>query len=165
MRVSAACLANDRSESAPRLALLDRKVIRETVVMLTPFRVSSSHIINPRQQSDVNWFTNTVRACRGRPAPALRTRPGQLSTGTQASGKPTIFAHAPCFDRRRDQGIVDVAFAFASAGVGDFALSMFFRTPLREGYLLVSQVGVRMRWIARRRVCAESFWLANANVI
>jgi hypothetical protein len=62
MRVSA--VANDRSESAPRLALLDRKVIRETVVMLIPFRVSSSHIINPRQQSDVNWFTNTARASR-----------------------------------------------------------------------------------------------------
>jgi hypothetical protein len=45
MRVSA--VANDRSESAPRLALLDRKVIRETVVMLIPFRVSSRHIINP----------------------------------------------------------------------------------------------------------------------
>jgi hypothetical protein len=84
--------------------------------------------------------------------------------GTQASGKVTIFAHAQCFDRRRDKEIVDVAFAFSSPGLRDFALSMFFRTPLRRG-LLVSQVGVRMRWIARRRVCAESFWLANANVI
>src|SRR5262245_64179101 len=66
-------------------------------------------------------------------------------------------------DRRRDQEIVDVAFAFASAGLRDFALSMFSAHRYAEGYLLVSQVGVRMRWIARRRVCAESFWLANAQ--
>jgi hypothetical protein len=89
---------------------------------------------------------------------------GNCRPGTQASGKVTIFAHARCFDRRRDKEIVDVAFAFSSPGLRDFALSMFFRTPLRRG-LLVSQVVVRMRWIARRRVCAESFWLANANVI
>src|SRR5262249_33870166 len=95
-------LANDRSESAPRLALLDRKVIRETVVMLIPFRVSSSHIINPRQQSDVNWFTNTVRCAKADPGPRCGRAPGNCRSGTQASGKLTIFAHAQCFDRRRD---------------------------------------------------------------
>jgi hypothetical protein len=129
-------LANDRSESAPRLALLDRKVIRETVVMLIPFRVSSSHIINPRQQSDVNWFTNIVRCAKADPGPRCERAPGNCRPGTQASGKLTIFAHAPCFDRRRDQEIVDVASAFACAGVGDFALSVFFRAPLRRGLSL-----------------------------
>jgi len=34
--------------------------------MLILFRVGSSHTINPRQQSDVNWFTNTIRVCKGR---------------------------------------------------------------------------------------------------
>ena len=61
---------------------------------------------------------------------------GNCRPGTQASGKVTIFAHARCFDRRRDKEIVDVAFAFASAGLRDFALSMFFRTPLRRGLSL-----------------------------
>lgn len=47
--------------------------------MLILFRVGSSHIINPRHQSDVNCLTNTLRVCKDRPRPALRTRPGQLS--------------------------------------------------------------------------------------
>src|SRR5262249_15955398 len=70
------------------------------------------------------------------PGPRCGRARGNCRLGTQASGKVTIFAHAPCFDRRRDQEIVDVAFAFASAGLRDFALSMFFRTPLRRGLSL-----------------------------
>jgi hypothetical protein len=96
----------------------------------------TSHIIDPRQQSDVNWFTNTVRCAKADPGPRCGRAPGNCRPGTQASGKLTIFAHAQCFDRRRDQEIVDVAFAFASTGLRDFALSMFFCTPLRRGLSL-----------------------------
>ncbi|HMF05879.1 MAG TPA: hypothetical protein VKE72_02565 [Methylocella sp.] len=38
--------------------------------------------------------------------------------------------------RQQSEEIVDVAFAFASAGLRDFALSTFFRTPVRRGLSL-----------------------------
>jgi len=84
----------------------------------------------------VKWLTNTVRCAKADPARVADAPRATSRPGTQASGKLTIFAHAQCFDRRRDQEIVDVAFAFASTGPRDFALSMFFRTPLRRGLSL-----------------------------
>lgn len=51
IRVGAACLAHDRSESA------SRSICQGSVVMPTLFRISRSHTINRSQLSDVNQFT------------------------------------------------------------------------------------------------------------
>jgi hypothetical protein len=80
MRVSAACLANDRSGSAPRLALLDRKVICETVVMLIPFSC----------QLEAHYQLKAIVRCE-----LGHKRSAKADSNEHIEGNgPTVFAHA-----------------------------------------------------------------------